>query len=209
MPTDSSISDNKLNLSAASFMRSIAAKRPTSKGGLTPYYPTNSENSTPLVEEIDDQFSRYNLEWIEDEFIDGDESSVRLPRVVLPGNDQTVTDAARRFGELLAPRRTHFVRGGQVVRIAPDESGVPTIELVVPIELVPELPMRQQLWRCSIHPQRASSKILGLERPGTALKSNASKSFGTGKPACLMRACKALALRVASSNSVSRSRYSR
>ena len=68
------------------------------------------------------------------------------------------------------------------------------------------LPTRQQLYFCSIHSQRPSSRAFGLDRPGNAVKSNVSKSFSTGNSAFLIRAATALAARAASSISVRRSR---
>jgi hypothetical protein len=43
-----------------------------------------------------------------------------LPEVLLPGGEQTISATGSRLGELLAPRQTHFLRGGCVTRVAED-----------------------------------------------------------------------------------------
>ena len=41
---------------------------------------------------------------------------------MLPGGEQSITATAVRLGELLAPSRTHFNRGGVVTRVGDDDN---------------------------------------------------------------------------------------
>jgi hypothetical protein len=58
----------------------------------------------------------------------GVEGTAGKPRVLLPRGGQSITDAGRALGELLAKTERFFVRGGAVVKLAQDPDGLPHLE---------------------------------------------------------------------------------
>lgn len=63
-------------------------------------------------------------------------STGKRPTVPLPGPHQTISNTARQLGQLLAAERTHFVRGGVVVRVTYDAAGVATLSPVKATQLM-------------------------------------------------------------------------
>jgi hypothetical protein len=49
--------------------------------------------------------------------------NILRPQVALPGHGQTISKSSRRLGQLMARHKTHFVRGGVVVRLRKDDAG--------------------------------------------------------------------------------------
>ena len=58
-----------------------------------------------------------------------------LPLVILQGGKQSISNTAAKLGKLLAGPKTHFNRGGVVVRLGKDLVGQPTLSVVKPVEL--------------------------------------------------------------------------
>jgi hypothetical protein len=72
-----------------------------------------------------------------------------LPEVELPGGDQPISDSAAQLAKLLAAKKTHFLRGGVVVRATVNAAAQPTITPVQPAELASDFEAVAYLVRTS------------------------------------------------------------